>query len=90
MKWVLLGPLWVYRRLISPMLPASCRYYPSCSAYAVGAIERHGAVKGVVLGTKRLFRCHPWAAGGVDPVPDEFHWWNDRHRPVSVSKELSS
>jgi putative membrane protein insertion efficiency factor len=90
MKWLVLGPLWVYRRLVSPMLPATCRYYPSCSAYAVQAVEKHGAVKGVFLGTKRLCRCHPWAAGGVDLVPDEFHWRNAERGSVSVSKELTS
>lgn len=87
MKWLVLAPLWVYRRLISPMLPATCRYYPSCSAYAVQAVERHGVVKGLFLGTKRLLRCHPWAAGGVDPVPDDFHWW--AHGSATMSKELS-
>jgi uncharacterized protein len=87
MKWLVLAPLWLYRRLVSPMLPATCRYYPSCSAYAVQAVERHGVLKGSWLGAKRLCRCHPWAAGGVDPVPDEFRWWT--HSPATVSKELS-
>jgi len=87
MRWLALAPLRVYQKLISPMLPATCRYYPSCSNYAVQAIERHGVLKGTWLGIKRLARCHPWAAGGVDPVPDEFRWWTHGH--TTVSKELS-
>ena len=58
-----------YRRLISPLLPPACRFYPSCSEYASEAIARHGAVRGGVLASKRLVRCHPWCEGGVDPVP---------------------
>lgn len=66
---VLLGLLWVYQRFISPLTPATCRYYPSCSQYAVIAVRRHGAVRGTWLAIRRLGRCHPWAAGGVDDVP---------------------
>jgi putative membrane protein insertion efficiency factor len=58
-----------YRRLISPLLPPACRFYPSCSEYASEAIVRHGAVRGSALATRRLTRCHPWCEGGVDPVP---------------------
>jgi uncharacterized protein len=58
-----------YRAVISPLYGDVCRYYPSCSAYALGAIQQHGVVKGVALGTWRLARCHPWAKGGVDDVP---------------------
>jgi putative membrane protein insertion efficiency factor len=50
-----------------------CRYYPSCSAYALGAIQQHGVVKGVALGSWRIARCHPWAKGGVDDVPEPRH-----------------
>jgi putative membrane protein insertion efficiency factor len=66
-----------YQRLVSPLLPASCRYYPSCSQYAVDAVSRHGAVKGSWLATRRLARCHPWTPGGVDRVPlkDDYRWW---------------
>lgn len=65
----LLGLLWVYQRFISPLTPPSCRYYPSCSQYAVIAVRRHGALRGSWLALRRLGRCHPWAAGGVDDVP---------------------
>jgi putative membrane protein insertion efficiency factor len=58
-----------YKRLISPLLPSACRYYPTCSDYMREAIDAHGAVKGVWLGLKRLGRCHPFHPGGFDPVP---------------------
>ena len=58
-----------YQRFVSPALPPSCRFYPSCSQYALEAITRHGAVKGTWLATRRLVRCHPFNPGGFDPVP---------------------
>ena len=61
----------VYRYAISPFLGSSCRFYPSCSAYALEAIETHGAVSGSWLALKRVSRCHPWHTGGVDPVPSK-------------------
>ncbi|CAN5225504.1 hypothetical protein BH09ACT3_BH09ACT3_03320 [soil metagenome] len=60
----------IYRAVISPLYGDVCRYYPSCSAYALGAIQQHGVLKGVALGTVRIARCHPWAKGGVDDVPE--------------------
>jgi putative membrane protein insertion efficiency factor len=66
---ILIAVLRLYRAVISPLYGDVCRYYPSCSAYALQAIQRHGAIKGIALGTLRLARCHPWAAGGVDDVP---------------------
>ena len=65
----LIGAIVVYQRLISPMTPPSCRYYPCCSNYALTAIRRFGPFKGTWLTLKRLGRCHPWTAGGVDHVP---------------------
>ena len=60
-----------YQLAISPMLKPSCRFYPSCSCYAHTAIERYGVVRGFWLGLRRLLRCHPFAPGGYDPVPDK-------------------
>jgi len=67
---VLSVPIRIYRFLISPMLPPRCRFYPSCSAYALEALSRHGALRGGWLATRRLCRCHPWNPGGVDLVPE--------------------
>ena len=66
---VLLGLLRFYQLVISPWTPPTCRYYPSCSSYAVTAIRRHGAVRGGWLAVRRLGRCHPWTPGGIDDVP---------------------
>ena len=74
MTWLLVLVLRAYRRVISPLYGDVCRYYPSCSAYALDAVEIHGALRGGWLAARRLGRCHPWAAGGVDPVPAEFSW----------------
>ncbi|WP_242392648.1 membrane protein insertion efficiency factor YidD [Anaeromyxobacter oryzisoli] len=60
----------LYQRLISPLLPPACRFYPSCSAYAVTALQRHGALRGSWLTIRRLSRCHPFHPGGIDPVPE--------------------
>lgn len=58
-----------YQRGVSPMLPASCRYVPSCSSYAAEALQVHGAARGSWLAARRLLRCHPWGGSGYDPVP---------------------
>ena len=64
-----IGLIRVYQRVISPWTAPSCRYYPSCSAYAVEALRAHGAGRGSWLALRRLGRCHPWTSGGVDHVP---------------------
>lgn len=69
LRRLVLLPVHVYRYGISPALAPSCRYYPTCSAYAVEAVMTHGILRGGWLTLRRLARCHPWAAGGVDPVP---------------------
>jgi len=68
-KYVLIVLLRGYRAVISPLYGQVCRYHPSCSAYALGAVEEHGALRGSWLAARRLVRCHPWAPGGYDPVP---------------------
>lgn len=75
MKKVLLGIIRFYRRYISPYLPPMCRYYPTCSCYAIEAIETHGALKGGLLAAWRILRCNPLSVGGYDPVPPK----KDRH-----------
>ncbi len=69
MNKVLLAAIKVYQHGISPMLGSHCRYLPSCSQYAAEAIETHGAWRGMGLGIRRVLRCHPFVAGGYDPVP---------------------
>ncbi|MBL8420129.1 MAG: membrane protein insertion efficiency factor YidD [Dechloromonas sp.] len=69
MKRVLKALIHAYQYGLSPFLGRSCRYYPSCSAYALEAVEKYGAIKGGWLGVKRIARCHPWHLGGYDPVP---------------------
>lgn len=58
-----------YQIIISPLLPATCRYQPTCSHYMVEALKKHGVIKGLYLGTKRILSCHPWGGSGYDPVP---------------------
>jgi len=74
LTWLLLGLVRVYQAVVSPWLPPSCKYYPSCSAYAVTALRRHGALKGAALAGWRLLRCNPWSRGGVDHVPPRGRW----------------
>jgi putative membrane protein insertion efficiency factor len=71
MQRILMGIIRLYQWTLSPMLGPRCRFYPSCSCYAHRAIELHGVLRGTWLGAKRLLRCHPFAEGGYDPVPDE-------------------
>ena len=64
-------PIRFYQKFISPMLGSNCRFYPSCSCYAVTAIERFGVIKGGWLAGKRILKCHPFHSGGIDPVPEQ-------------------
>ena len=69
MKYILIGLLKAYRFAISPLYGQVCRYHPTCSAYALEAVQTLGALRGTWLAMRRVARCHPWAAGGLDPVP---------------------
>ncbi len=73
LEYLLIAPIRVYQYLISPLLGRHCRFTPTCSAYAVQAIETHGPVAGLWLALKRLARCQPWCRGGYDPVPEVKH-----------------
>jgi uncharacterized protein len=65
---LLLEPIRLYRRFVSPMLPATCRYWPTCSQYTLQSIQKYGVLKGGLLGAWRIVRCNPWSKGGIDPV----------------------
>ncbi|MEA2265775.1 MAG: uncharacterized protein QOE27_1358 [Solirubrobacteraceae bacterium] len=67
-RWLVLGPIAFYRRMISPGLPRHCKYEPTCSRYAAEAVREFGVPRGLVLGGWRLLRCNPWSHGGFDPV----------------------
>ena len=69
MKPIILAGIRFYQRCMSPLLPPSCRYYPTCSQYTFAAVERYGVLKGLWLGVKRILRCHPFHEGGFDPLP---------------------
>ncbi len=66
---ILLLPIWIYQKAISPYTPPSCRFTPTCSEYARQALLKHGPIKGLWLAVRRILRCHPWGGSGYDPVP---------------------
>lgn len=73
MRWLIIKLIRGYQYLLSPWLGNHCRFYPTCSSYAVTAIERFGVLRGSGLALRRLLRCHPWHPGGIDLVPDTEH-----------------
>ena len=73
-KAALLTVIRAYRYALSPWIGDVCRFWPTCSEYSLGAIERHGVLRGAWMTLVRLVRCHPYSAGGVDPVPQQFRW----------------
>jgi uncharacterized protein len=81
-RMVVLGVVQVYRHTVGPMFAGRCRFYPSCSNYALGAVRTHGAFKGSVLAAWRLLRCSPLTEGGIDPVPDRGRWRPAADRPT--------
>ena len=72
MKKIFTLPIRAYKKFLSPILPKACRFTPTCSEYAIEAIERFGVVRGTMLATCRILRCNPWSKGGYDPVPERF------------------
>ncbi|MBQ8839896.1 MAG: membrane protein insertion efficiency factor YidD [Clostridia bacterium] len=72
MKKIFTFPIRVYKKFISPLLPCACRFTPTCSEYAIEAIERHGIIRGCILAIWRILRCNPYSRGGYDPVPERF------------------
>lgn len=68
MAWLLIGLIRAYKLVLSPLLPPSCRYYPTCSQYAVEALRRHGFIRGSWMSARRVLSCHPFSQGGYDPV----------------------
>ena len=87
LKYLFIGIIRLYQVTISPMLGNVCRYYPTCSHYGLGAIRRHGPLKGSLLAAWRILRCHPWAAGGVDPVPEIGSWRNSKVIELSTNND---
>ena len=78
------GLIRAYQWVLRPLLPMSCRYWPSCSEYAIEAVRRHGPLRGGVLSAWRLARCHPWGGDGLDPVPERFHLLPGRNRRLDA------
>lgn len=90
MKKILLLFVKFYRKFISPLKPPCCKYYPTCSTYALTALEKHGAFKGTVLAAWRLARCNPFSLGGVDHVPDEFFLYTLKSRKKREAEKEKS
>lgn len=79
MRKILIFIVRIYQTVISPLLPPSCRYYPTCSNYMIGALKKHGPILGLIMGICRILRCNPFIRGGVDPVPDNFTIFRNPH-----------
>lgn len=79
MKKLLMKGVRGYQRRISPLFPPTCRYYPTCSHYTLEALEKHGALKGTLMGAARILRCQPFVKGGYDPVPERFTLLRNRN-----------
>ncbi|MCD1023942.1 membrane protein insertion efficiency factor YidD [Enterococcus sp. SMC-9] len=88
MKKIMIGLVRGYQRFISPLFPPSCRYYPTCSSYMIQAVEKHGALKGGIMGTARILRCHPFVKGGLDYVPETFSLRRNPNKPKESKTQL--
>ncbi len=88
MRKLLLGLVRLYQVAISPLLPPSCRYYPTCSTYAYEALIKHGALLGSLMAIARILRCNPFVHGGVDPVPDYFTLRRNPNPDANIDEAL--
>lgn len=84
MRGIFIQLVKIYQRYISPMFSPSCRYQPTCSTYMIQALERHGTIKGGIMGISRILRCHPLVKGGYDPVPDRFTIHHHKNKDNNV------
>lgn len=88
MKRLIIAGIGFYRRWVSPAFPGSCRFYPTCSAYAMEAVGQNGALRGSIMAVRRILKCHPWHPGGYDPVPpvnDNFKFQNPKMKEIIIS-----
>lgn len=81
-KKIFILPIRIYQKVISPMFPPTCKYYPSCSSYAITSIERFGVIRGLIMASWRLLRCNPFSNGGVDYVPQKFGLYFLKNRKI--------
>ena len=88
MKKILKFFIKAYRKLISPLLPNACRFTPTCSEYALEALDKHGAIKGSILAAWRILRCNPFCRGGYDPVPDKFTLKREPREQLKENKNV--
>lgn len=88
-QWFLIRCVKTYRLLLSPWLGSACRFEPTCSMYALQALQMHGAARGSYLTLHRLVRCHPWCQGGLDPVPQEFRLFTSLLNSAQHGKKSS-
>lgn len=79
-EYIVLAPIYFYRYAISPLKPPSCRYTPTCSAYTIDAVKKHGPIKGGWMSLLRILSCNPWGGSGYDPVPDKFQIWRKKEK----------
>lgn len=80
MRTLFLGLIKLYQKILSPLKPPCCKYYPTCSQYAADAVKKHGVIKGSVLAVWRILRCNPWSMGGIDYVPERFHLYTLKNK----------
>jgi putative membrane protein insertion efficiency factor len=84
MKYIFIGLIRFYQKFISPLFPAKCKYYPTCSSYGLTAVKKFGAIRGMALAVWRIMRCNPWSMGGIDPVPEKFTFKTKKYGYLSA------